>query len=63
MFVSNEMRDTRSQSKLLGFVCLLLTVVLWIVTILEGPTPSSIGAAAALTAIVALAVVITAWDW
>jgi hypothetical protein len=62
MFMSNQMHGVRSASKLLGFVCALLAAVLWTVTILMDPTPGSIGAAAALTAIMALVVVVTTWE-
>lgn len=60
--MSNEMHNMRSASKALGFVCVLLTGILWIVTIMTEPTPSAISAAAALTAIVAAMIAITVWE-
>jgi hypothetical protein len=41
-------------SKIMGFVCLILTIVLWAVTLLTDLTPGTIGTAAALTGIVAV---------
>jgi hypothetical protein len=51
----------RSASRLIGFICVLLTVTLWAVTIVTDPTPGPIAAAVALTAIVALMIVLTSW--
>jgi hypothetical protein len=51
--VSYGSRDMRWASKFLAVVCVLLTVVLWAVTMVTDPRPGPIGAAAALTAIVA----------
>ncbi len=41
-------------SKIMGFVCLILTIVLWVVTLLTDLTPAALGTAAALTGIVAV---------
>jgi len=41
-------------SKILGFVCAALTIALWIVTLSSDTTAGAIGAAGALTAIVAI---------
>ncbi len=46
-------------SKLLAAVCLLLMITLWAITIATDPTPGPVAAAAALTAIVALMIVVT----
>ena len=46
-------------SRLLGVVCVLLTIALWPVTIMTDPTPGAIAAAGALTAIVALMIALT----
>ena len=43
-----------SAAKAIGFVCVTLTIVLWVVTLMTDPTPGPIGAAIALTAIVAV---------
>ncbi len=51
----------RSTSKLLGITCVLLTVLLWAVTIMTDPAPGPIAAAGALTVIVALMAVFTSW--
>jgi hypothetical protein len=51
----------RSASRLLGFVCVLLTAVLWAVTVMTDPTPGPIAAAAALTVIVAAMIALTSW--
>jgi hypothetical protein len=48
--------DIGLPSTLLGFVCVLLTGMLWTVT-LTNPTPAPIGAELALTAIAGLMVV------
>jgi hypothetical protein len=50
-----------SASKLLGFICAFLTVVLWAVTLTTDPTPGPIVAAVGLTAIVAVMIVFTSW--
>jgi hypothetical protein len=50
-----------SASRLLRFVCVLLTIALWAITITTHLTPNSIAAAAALTAIVGLLVIPT-WE-
>jgi hypothetical protein len=42
-----------SATKIIGFVCVVLTIILWVVTLTTDPTQGSISAAAALTAIVA----------
>lgn len=49
-----------SASKLLGFICAVLTVVLWVVTLATDPTPGPIVAAGALTVIVAVMIALTA---
>jgi hypothetical protein len=41
-------------SKLLGLLCAILTVALWVVTLTTGPALDSIGAAISLTVIVAV---------
>jgi len=41
-------------SKIMGFVCLILTAVLWAVTLLIDLTPSAVFTAAELTGIVAV---------
>jgi hypothetical protein len=40
-------------SKAIGFVCVTLTIVLWVAALITDPTAGPIGAALALTAIVA----------
>jgi hypothetical protein len=40
-------------SKIIGSVCVVLTVILWIVTLATEPAPGPISAAVAMTAIVA----------
>jgi hypothetical protein len=50
----------KSLSRLLGFVCMFLTVLLWVVTLVTDPTPGPIAAAVALTAIVAVMAALTA---
>jgi hypothetical protein len=52
----------RSASKLLGVTCVLLTVLLWAVTIMTDPAPGPIAAAGALTVIVALMAMLTSWS-
>jgi hypothetical protein len=49
----------KSASKRLGFICAFLTIVLWAVTLATDPTPGPIVAAGALTAIVAVMIVLT----
>jgi hypothetical protein len=49
----------RSASRILRFVCVLLTALLWAVTLITDPTAGPIIAAAALTAIVALMIALT----
>jgi hypothetical protein len=51
-----------SAPRLLRFVCVLLTVLLWAVTLITDPTPGPITAAAALTAIVALIIALTSFE-
>jgi hypothetical protein len=51
----------RSASRLLGFVCVILTAVLWAITIMTDPAPGPIVAAAALTVIVAAMIALTSW--
>jgi len=41
-----------SALKIIGLVCVILTVLLWIVTLSTDARPDSVGAAACLTAIV-----------
>ena len=41
-------------AKVTGFVCVILTIALWAVTLMGDATPGSVAAAIALTAIVAL---------
>jgi len=41
-------------ARIIGFVCVILTVALWVITLTSNPTPASISAAIALTAIVAV---------
>jgi hypothetical protein len=57
---SKKLYDMSLVSKLLGFICLLLTIVLWAVTLTMDPTPHSIAAAGALTVIVGL---IAVFSW
>jgi hypothetical protein len=52
----------RSASKLIGLVCVMLAVALWAVTIMTDRTPGSMTAAAVLTVIVALMIVLTVWE-
>jgi len=52
----------RSASRVLRFVCVLLTVLLWAVTLLTDPTSGPITAAAALTGIVALMIALTSFE-
>lgn len=42
-------------SKILGLACAILTAALWVVTLMTGPAPDSVGVAIGLTAIVAVA--------
>jgi hypothetical protein len=49
-------------SKLFGSVCVVLTVILWAVTLVIDPTQSSIVAAGSLTVIVGLAIVFSLTD-
>lgn len=49
----------RAASKVLGLFCLLLTAALWATTLTIHPTPDAISAAAVLTAIVGLMIVLT----
>jgi hypothetical protein len=49
----------RSASNFLTLVCVLLTALLWAVTLITDPTPSSMTAAAALTVIVGLMTALT----
>jgi hypothetical protein len=49
-------------SKILGAVCVVLTAIMWPLTLMMDPTPSSIGAAGSLTVIVALAFVLSLWE-
>jgi hypothetical protein len=48
-------------SKVLGLVCAGLTIALWIVTLGFDATPGPIGAATALTAIVAVTFAFSFW--
>ena len=52
----------RSAAGLIRFVCLVLTALLWAVTLITDPTKGAITAAAALTAIVALMMALTAFE-
>jgi hypothetical protein len=54
---SQQTRKMITVSKLLGFACVLLTVVLWAVTLTTDLTPGSIAAAGSLTAIVGIMIV------
>jgi len=49
-------------SKLLGFVCALLTAILWAVTLLTDITPGAIAAAGSLTAIVGFLIALSFWS-
>jgi hypothetical protein len=51
-----------SASRLIRFVCVLLTALLWTVTLVTDPTSGAIAAAAALTAIVALMIALTSFE-
>jgi hypothetical protein len=51
-----------SASKIIGAVCVVLTVILWIVTLATDPAPGPIGAAAAMTAIVAAVGTLSLWS-
>jgi hypothetical protein len=55
----NHTHDMNSVSKLLRFACVLLTLVLWSVTLGTEPTRGPIVAAAALTVIVAAIIAFT----
>jgi hypothetical protein len=46
-------------SKLLGFICVLLTAILWAVTLMTNATPGSVAAAGSLTAIVGFMIVLS----
>jgi hypothetical protein len=46
-------------TKLLGFVCVVLTVMLWATTFWTDPAPGAIITAAALTVLTAIAGVLT----
>jgi len=52
----------KSTLSVLRLVCVLLTAVLWVVTLITDPTPGPITAAAALTAIVALMIALTSFE-
>jgi hypothetical protein len=54
-----KFQDMRPASIALGFVCVSLTLILWAITLITEPTPGPIGAAASLTVIVALMIVLT----
>ena len=56
-----QARAMKLASRLLGFVCVLVTVVLWAVTLMTDPTPGPIAAAGALTAIVAIVIALASW--
>jgi hypothetical protein len=49
----------KQASKILGIVCAILTVIMWAVTLMIDPTPSSIVTAGSLTAIVGVAFVLS----
>jgi hypothetical protein len=49
-------------SKIIGSVCVVLTVILWIVTLATDPAPGPIGAAAAMTVIVAVVGILSLWS-
>ena len=51
-----------SASSLIRFICVLLTALLWVVTLMTDPTKGPIAAAAALTAIVALMIALTSFE-
>lgn len=51
-----------STAKIIGYVCIGFTIILWIVTLVTDPAPGSIGAAAALTAIVAALGTLSLWS-
>jgi CDP-diglyceride synthetase len=57
---SKKLYDMSPVSKLLGFICGLLTIVLWAVTLTTDATPHSIAEAGALTVIVGL---IAVFSW
>jgi hypothetical protein len=52
----------RSASAFIRLVCVLLTALLWAVTLITDPTKGPITAAAALTAIVALMIALTSFE-
>jgi hypothetical protein len=52
----------RSAPGLIRLVCVVLTALLWAVTLITDPTKGPITAAAALTAIVALMMVLTSFE-
>ncbi len=52
----------RSALKIIGVVCVILTILLWTVTLTTDATPGSIGAAACLTAIVVFAGMLSLWS-
>jgi len=56
---SQRMHDMNPASKYLGSVCVLLTVILWAITLTTDTTPSSIAAAGALTGIVGLMIALS----
>ena len=49
-------------AKTIGLICLVLTIALWLVTLTTDPTSGPIGAAVALTAIVAIVWVTNLWS-
>lgn len=51
-----------STSRIIGSVCVVLTVVLWIATLAMEPAPGPIGAAVAITAIVAVVGALSLWS-
>ena len=55
------MHDMNTVSKFLGFACVVLTVILWVITFVTDPTPTSIAADGSLTAIVGLMIVFSLW--
>jgi hypothetical protein len=57
--LSNHTHGMNLVSKLFAFACVLLTMVLWIVTLMTDATRGPIVAAAALTAIVAAIIAFT----
>jgi hypothetical protein len=51
-----------SAARIIGLVCVTLTIILWIVTLTMDPTQGSISATVALTAIVTVVGALSLWS-